>query len=56
MTPITTDSTAQLTPADQVKLIQSREAALLAHRLSQAHLTTEQLIQAGEDAARELFG
>ena len=56
MTPITTDSTVQLTPVDQVKLIQSREADILAHRQSQAQLTTEQLIQAGEDAARLLFG
>jgi len=61
MSIIITDSTAhrlitELTPADQVNLIQSREAAVLSHRLSQAHLTTEQLVQAGEDAAKLLFG
>lgn len=60
MTIIITDSTAhrlitELTPADQVNLI-SREAAVLAHRQAQAQLTTEQLIQAGEEAARLLFG
>jgi hypothetical protein len=41
---------------DQVKLIETREAAILAHRQAQAQLTPEQLIQAGEDAAKLLFG
>ena len=48
--------TTELTPADQANLLQSREAAVLAHRQSQAHLTPEQIIQAGEDAIRDLFG
>ena len=62
MSIIITDSTAirpittRLTPADQVNLIQSREAAVLAHRQAQAHLTPEQLIQAGEEAEKLLFG
>ena len=61
MTIIITDSTAhrpitKLTPADQVDLTQSREATVLAHRQAQAQLTPEQLIQAGEEAAKVLFG
>ena len=49
-------SFTDLTPIDQAELIQSREAAVLAQREAQAHLTPEQIIQAGEDAARQLFG
>lgn len=53
---IATRSATELTTSDQVKLIHSREDTVLAHRLSQSHLTTEQLIQAGEEAAKLLFG
>ena len=45
-----------LTPVDQAELIQSREAEVLAHRQAQASLTPEQIIQAGDEAAKLLFG
>jgi hypothetical protein len=58
---VITDFTAhrvlpELPYVDQAELIRLRETAALSYRQARAHLTREELIQAGEDAARQLFG